>query len=54
MKGSPFAEHGIGLFKKKFMNDFYGDNQREMFGILKKKLDPKNQFFPSGFMNIGI
>jgi glycolate oxidase len=49
--GSPFAEHGIGLLKKKFITPFYNDHQRIVFRALKKKFDPKNQFFPEGFMS---
>jgi glycolate oxidase len=49
--GSPFAEHGIGLLKKKFIAPFYSDNQRKVFHALKQKFDPKGQFFPEGFMS---
>ena len=49
-EGSPFAEHGVGVIKKKFIKHFYGENQIELFKILKNKFDPKNQFFPIGFM----
>lgn len=49
-KGSPFAEHGIGLLKKKFIAPFYTDTQKNVFRALKKKYDPKGQFFPEGFM----
>ncbi|MCP4912246.1 MAG: FAD-binding oxidoreductase [Oligoflexia bacterium] len=51
MSGSPFAEHGIGLIKKKFINSYYQDIHRKMFKYLKKKFDSKNIFFPSGFMS---
>jgi len=50
-KGSPFAEHGIGLLKKKFIAQFFSNNQKEVFQRLKKQMDPKNQFFPEGFMS---
>lgn len=50
LKGSPFAEHGIGLLKAKYIKDFVGETQIEIYRILKKKMDPKNQFFPQGFM----
>ena len=48
--GSPFAEHGIGLLKKKFIAPFYSDIQKNVFRELKKEFDPKGQFFPEGFM----
>ncbi len=50
-KGSPFAEHGIGLIKKKFIAPFYGNNQKTLFKKLKKECDPQGQFFPEGFMS---
>ena len=50
-KGSPFAEHGIGLLKKKFIPPFFNDHQRQVFRELKKSMDPKGQFFPQGFMS---
>jgi glycolate oxidase len=49
--GSPFAEHGIGLLKKKFIAPFYSENERIVFRELKKIFDPKKQFFPEGFMS---
>ncbi len=49
-KGSPFAEHGIGLLKRKFIAPFYSETQKTVFRALKKKFDPKGQFFPEGFM----
>ena len=49
--GSPFAEHGIGLLKKKFIAPFYNDHQKIVFRELKKIYDPKRQFFPEGFMS---
>jgi FAD/FMN-containing dehydrogenase len=49
--GSPFAEHGIGLLKKKFITPFYNANQRLVFQQLKKEFDPKGQFFPEGYMS---
>jgi glycolate oxidase len=48
--GSPFAEHGIGLLKKKFITPFYNETQKNVFRELKKEFDPKGQFFPEGFM----
>lgn len=50
-KGSPFAEHGIGLLKQKYIKRFHGKNQLALFSDLKKEHDPYNQFFPQGFMN---
>lgn len=52
-KGSPFAEHGIGLIKQKYIKKFHGDNQLRLFKDLKREHDPHNQFFPQGFMNEG-
>lgn len=50
-KGSPFAEHGIGLIKQKYIKKFHGSHQLELFWDLKKEHDPFNQFFPQGFMS---
>lgn len=50
-KGSPFAEHGIGLLKQKYIKRFHGENQLRLFHDLKKEHDPYNQFFPQGFMS---
>ena len=50
-KGSPFAEHGIGLIKQKYIKKFHGKNQLAFFHDLKKEHDPYNQFFPQGFMS---
>jgi FAD/FMN-containing dehydrogenase len=49
--GSPFAEHGIGLLKKKFIAPFFAENEKIVFRNLKKQFDPKGQFFPEGFMS---
>ncbi|MCO4754815.1 MAG: FAD-binding oxidoreductase [Bacteriovoracaceae bacterium] len=51
MKGSPFAEHGIGLIKQKYIQSFIGPVQKETFKALKDKLDPHRQFFPQGYMH---
>lgn len=51
LKGSPFAEHGIGIIKQKFIKPFHGTNQKDAFSFLKKELDPKNIFFPQGYLN---
>jgi glycolate oxidase len=51
-KGSPFAEHGIGLIKQKYISKFHSPNQRGLFQDLKKIHDPFNQFFPMGFMSM--
>jgi FAD/FMN-containing dehydrogenase len=50
-KGSPFAEHGIGLIKQKYIDPFYSSTQKKLFTKLKEKHDPHNQFFPQGFMS---
>ena len=52
LSGSPFAEHGIGLFKQKFIRHFYDSYHYDVFELLKKKHDPGNIFFPNGFMNM--
>lgn len=52
LKGSPFAEHGIGIIKQKYIKDFWNENQPKLFKELKNIHDPKNQFFPQGFMNL--
>lgn len=52
-KGSPFAEHGIGLLKQKFIKRFHGLNQQGLFKDLKLEHDPHAQFFPQGFMGQG-
>ena len=49
-KGSPFAEHGIGLLKQKYIKRFHGQSQLGLFADLKQENDPYNQFFPQGFM----
>jgi FAD/FMN-containing dehydrogenase len=51
-KGSPFAEHGIGLIKQKYIKKYHGQHQLELFKDLKKEHDPYNQFFPQGFMSV--
>ncbi|MBC76748.1 MAG: hypothetical protein CME64_12105 [Halobacteriovoraceae bacterium] len=52
LKGSPFAEHGIGLIKQKYIKNFIGPEQTELYQKLKSKFDPHGQFFPQGFMNL--
>lgn len=49
---SPFAEHGIGLLKQKYIKEFWTKNQTDLFQELKEIHDPKNQFFPQGFMGL--
>lgn len=51
-KGSPFAEHGIGLLKQYFIKPFYDQSQYNVFSFLKGKMDPKGIFFPEGFLNM--
>lgn len=50
--GSPFAEHGIGVIKQKFIHSYLEEVHFNMFKVLKSKMDPKNIFFPQGFMNM--
>lgn len=50
--GSPFAEHGIGVVKKKFIKNYYSKSQYQIFSLLKQNMDPKNIFFPEGFMSM--
>lgn len=52
LSGSPFAEHGIGIIKQKFIGEFWTKTQIDFFKELKRKHDPYNQFFPQGFMNL--
>jgi FAD/FMN-containing dehydrogenase len=52
LNGSPFAEHGIGLIKQKYIKKFHSCVQKTLFKELKSKHDPHNQFFPQGFMSI--
>lgn len=52
LKGSPFAEHGIGLLKQKYILPFLGKNQFNAFKLLKDKHDPYRQFFPQGYMHL--
>ena len=54
MNGSPFAEHGIGLIKQKYIKDFWNKNQFNLFHDLKNEHDPHQQFFPQGFMNLEL
>ncbi len=49
---SPFAEHGIGLLKQKFIRPFLGPVQYEMYKYLKSRLDPKGILFPQGYMGL--
>ncbi len=50
-KGSPFAEHGIGLLKQKYIKAFHQKVHYDLFKELKDLMDPHRQFFPQGFMN---
>ncbi len=49
--GSPFAEHGIGILKQRYIKEFYTDACKDFFRALKAQHDPHNQFFPLGFMH---
>ncbi len=51
-QGSPFAEHGIGLLKQKFIKAFLSPVHYEMFAYLKSKMDPDTILFPQGFMGL--
>ncbi len=50
-KGSPFAEHGIGLLKQPYIRRFHSQEHLATFTALKRQHDPLNQFFPGGFMS---
>jgi FAD/FMN-containing dehydrogenase len=52
--GAPFTEHGIGVIKQEFLKRFIQPEQLAMFKFLKEQLDPKNCFFPQGFMNMTL
>jgi glycolate oxidase len=52
LNGTPFAEHGVGLIKKKYMKNFYSAEHTSAFNFLKNHFDPANIFYPSGFMNV--
>ena len=52
LKGSPFAEHGIGILKKGFVMDFFDPSILKIFKHLKGSLDPFDQFFPQGYFNM--
>ena len=51
-KGSPFAEHGIGLLKQRFIRPFLSPVHYEMFQFLKDQCDPDRLLFPQGFMSL--
>jgi glycolate oxidase len=51
LKGSPFAEHGVGTLKKSYHSLFLGPEQLKVFKKLKEVYDPTNKFFPWGFLN---
>ena len=50
LKGSPFAEHGIGTVKIKYISRFYTKEVLNLFHRLKTEMDPEGIFFPQGFM----
>ncbi len=52
--GSPFAEHGIGLLKQKYIRDFLAAVHLDMFRYLKDKMDPDRIFFSQGYMSLGM
>lgn len=47
---SPFAEHGIGLLKSKYMKNWQQDFHKKMWDNLKNRFDPQKKFFSKGFM----
>ena len=54
LNASPFAEHGIGMLKQKYIKNFWSEVQISEFKNLKSKHDPHNQFFPQGYMGISL
>ena len=52
VKSSPFAEHGIGILKQKFIRPFLEDIHFQMFQYLKLKMDPQRIFFPHGYLSL--
>lgn len=50
--GSPFAEHGIGLLKQKFIKNYLKEIHFDMYATLKDKFDPEGAFFPQGYMSM--
>jgi len=52
LRASPFAEHGIGIIKQKFIKKFLNEAHYRMFKILKEEHDPENIFFPVGFLSL--
>ena len=54
MKASPFAEHGVGIIKQKYIRPFLQDVHFKMFKYLKSKMDARNIFFPNGYLQLMI
>ena len=52
MRASPFAEHGIGILKQKFIRPFLQDIHLNMFQYLKAEMDPQKIFFPNGYLGL--
>ena len=52
VKASPFAEHGIGILKQKFIRPFLQDVHLKMFQYLKSEMDPQKILFPHGYLNL--
>ncbi len=50
VRGSPFAEHGIGTIKQDYMSRFYDPVVKEVFKKLKDRFDPDRKLNPLGFM----
>ncbi len=49
---SPFAEHGIGFIKQKFIASYWSDVQEKAFKRIKEEYDSENKFIPKGFLSV--
>ncbi len=49
---SPFAEHGIGFIKQKYISSYWSDVQGNAFRKLKAQYDSKQKFIPKGFLSV--
>lgn len=50
MEASPFAEHGIGFLKQKYMTPFYNDDIKNVFKYLEEKHNSNQRFYKKGFL----
>lgn len=50
MGASPFAEHGIGFLKQKYMTPFYNDDIKKVFKYLEEKYNSNQRFYKKGFL----